>query len=101
MGAGGKVFLRLFGDSAFLQTGDSTVCFLYLIGREIFLKVNGNFSFGKNSYIKSLPYFFTKKYISAVTMNTDIIRNIVPHIGPKQIPANSSTGSPGNIANTT
>lgn len=34
-------------------------------------------------------------------MNTDIIRNIVPHIGPKQIPANSSTGSPGNIANTT
>ena len=59
------------------------------------------FSFGKNSYIKSLPYFFTKKYIIAVTINTDTIKNIVPHIGPKHIPASNSTGSPGNIANTT
>ena len=37
----------------------------------------------------------------AVTINTDIIKNIVPHIGPKHIPANNSTGSPGNTANTT
>ena len=37
----------------------------------------------------------------AVTINTDIIKNIVPHIGPKHIPASNSTGSPGNTANTT
>ena len=40
------------------------------------------FSFGKNSYIKSLPNFFTKKNIKHVTIKTDIIKNIVPHIGP-------------------
>ena len=35
-----------------------------------------------------------------VTIKTDIIKNIVPHIGPKHIPASISIGSPGKIANT-
>ena len=59
------------------------------------------FSFGKNSYIKSLPNFFTRKYIKHVTIKTDTIKNIVPHIGPKHTPASISIGSPGKIANTT